>query len=282
MFTLCLVTTVSSAEENQVTVLNMAENSIDDMYSGCSDKMANKVQQEFFPKENNVSFFQNAWESAEQCTVENLQVIINNDKDKELTINQLQAICVYTQESPNVYAPFNQAVQNDKANYTTDKFKYHALHYWLTSAIQVLSATKSCRITYRRSPHIYSGEINQLIRFGRFASSSKTTDQYYFGTETCFYIKTCYGAYLKAFSTFEKAEREVLIPPYEMFKITDITTQSYKNLEKCNKIFVLESAGSRSDLNCKAVNQSYATKANFSLILALISLIWSCFGNVTV
>ncbi|KAK7910188.1 hypothetical protein WMY93_014872 [Mugilogobius chulae] len=73
----------------------------------------------------------------------------------------------------------------------------------------------SCQTTYRRSKLKFTGEVNQEIRFGAFASTSKRTDLTTFGKETCFHIKTCFGAYLKHYPILGDHEQEVLIPPYE-------------------------------------------------------------------
>ncbi|KAJ4919685.1 hypothetical protein JOQ06_026333, partial [Pogonophryne albipinna] len=75
-----------------------------------------------------------------------------------------------------------------------------------------------------------------------------------FGTETCFKIKTCLGASLKEYPVFGD-EQEVLIPPYETFKITKIIRgrNKFPDLKDCEVVFVLESAGVMSSVNCNAV-----------------------------
>uniref|UniRef100_A0A8C6S956 NAD(P)(+)--arginine ADP-ribosyltransferase n=1 Tax=Neogobius melanostomus TaxID=47308 RepID=A0A8C6S956_9GOBI len=206
--------------------LSMMDLSIDDMYFGCNEAMAKKVMEEYFPKEMKNNPFKDGWNVAKSFA----KTKYENRKNKALTKDQVQAIYVYTQQPPNVYDPFNAAVRGDAAKYSK-AFPYHALHFWLTSAIQILNAKKRCRTTYRRTKTVYTGKENTEMRFGYFASSSKATDLISFGTVTCFHIKTCYGAYIKNYSK-QGDEKEVLIPPYEKFKIKKIAKESYGDLKE--------------------------------------------------
>lgn len=53
-------------------------------------------------------------------------------------------------------------------------------------------------------------------------------------------------------------EAEVLIPPYEMFIITEIIEGQDKiqglGVESCMVMYILEGAGCKSNLNCKVVH----------------------------
>uniref|UniRef100_A0A8C6UG32 NAD(P)(+)--arginine ADP-ribosyltransferase n=1 Tax=Neogobius melanostomus TaxID=47308 RepID=A0A8C6UG32_9GOBI len=198
--------------------LNMSEQSVDDMYAGCTEKMAKKVKDEYLPKEMKDSLFKSAWKKAEPCANKKYKT----RKDKALTIDHLQAICAYTAGQPKLFDPFNAAVRIGRPNYNTPNFKYHTLHYWLVSALEILRINKPCRITYRRSKDVFTGAVNKEVRFGSFTSTSKEPNLLQFGKETCFHIQTCFGAYLKDYPVLGKHEREVLIPPYEMFKIVKI------------------------------------------------------------
>uniref|UniRef100_A0A8C6S8C6 NAD(P)(+)--arginine ADP-ribosyltransferase n=1 Tax=Neogobius melanostomus TaxID=47308 RepID=A0A8C6S8C6_9GOBI len=229
--------------------LCMSEQSVDDRYDGCPEKMAKKVKDEYLPNEMKDSLFKSGWEKAESCANKKYKT----RKNKALTIDHLQAICAYTEELPNLYQPFNAAVRSGRPNYNTSAFQYHTLHFWLISALEILKIKKPCYTTYRRTNDVYKGGVNNIIRFGSFASSSKEPNLLQFGKKTCFHIRTCFGANLKDYSAFNKDEREVLIPPYEMFKIVKIEKGSYEKMTKCNTIFVLEEEGNLSNLNCEAV-----------------------------
>ncbi|XP_042259647.1 T-cell ecto-ADP-ribosyltransferase 1-like [Thunnus maccoyii] len=221
--------------------LNMAPDAVDDMYDGCTEEMKEKVNSTYFNKEN-VGTFKDAWENAEKCS--------NKQKDPEdetLTKNHMKAICAYTSDykkNPNdkkLHEEFNEAVRTSKNTYNST-FQFHSLHFWLTTAIQTLNRNNSCNTAYRRTNVAFTGNVNDIIRFGIFASSSKRTDLTRFGSKTCFKIKTCSGAYLKNYSWFPK-EEEVLIPPYETFNITNIIEGrgTFPVLMDCEKVFVLES-----------------------------------------
>ncbi|KAK7929295.1 hypothetical protein WMY93_005690 [Mugilogobius chulae] len=230
--------------------LSMMNSSVDDMYSGCTKKMSQRVENKYFKKELQDKFFSTVWKTAEQCRKKSVKIRPNIDA--ALTENHLQAICLYTAGGKNkFYEKFNSLVLFNASVYTTT-FPYHAVHFWLTTAIQSLKANnKTCHYTYRRTTANFSGKMNQTMRFGSFTSSSFRADLYHFGKETCFYIKTCSAAFLKDYPTLRSAEQEVLIPPYEKFKIVKKAKQAYKELKDCRKIYVLESAGNVSNLNCK-------------------------------
>ncbi|XP_055004104.1 erythroblast NAD(P)(+)--arginine ADP-ribosyltransferase-like [Boleophthalmus pectinirostris] len=246
--TLCLVIPSFATESIQSIPLSMMENSIDDMYDGCKESMAEVVKNVYFPRENNIDPFKNAWKVAGPFAKEKYE----KRPDKSLTLEQVQAVYVYSQEFPNVYGLLNAMLRAGKAKYASRDFPYHALHFWITSALQVINAdnNKPCQTTYRRTNNKYTGEVNQQMRFGYFASSSTDPDQITFGRETCFYTETCFGANIKSYSRLD--EDEVLIPPYETFKITEIAEGSYKEMKDCKKVFVLKSTGKLSNLNCKA------------------------------
>ncbi|XP_055012537.1 NAD(P)(+)--arginine ADP-ribosyltransferase 2-like isoform X1 [Boleophthalmus pectinirostris] len=226
---LCLVLPSAVESQKSGTIpLSMMDQSVDDMYDGCSDAMAKKVKRTYFPREKkNNQLFSKAWKQAESCANNKY----NTRKNKMLTKDQVQALCVYTAAWPNVYEPFNAAVRVSAANYTTNAFKYHALHYWLVSALQILRINKVCRTTYRRSKDTFTGQKNQEIRFGSFTSTSKNANLTTFGTETCFQITSCLGAYIKDYSALPH-EREVLIPPYEKFRIMETAKRFLPKSEK--------------------------------------------------
>ncbi|KAJ0056077.1 hypothetical protein NL108_018576 [Boleophthalmus pectinirostris] len=130
------------------------------MYDGCSEAMAKKVKRTNFPREKkNNQLFSKAWKKTKSCAKDKYK----KRKNKMLTKDQVQALCVYTAEFPNVYEPFNAAVRVSAAKYTTNAFKYHALHYWLVSALEILRIDKICRTTYRRSKHTFTGRVSQEI-----------------------------------------------------------------------------------------------------------------------
>ncbi|XP_062276709.1 ecto-ADP-ribosyltransferase 4-like [Scomber scombrus] len=238
--------TNSLNNESNPHVLDGAPEAVDDMYLGCENEMM-MVIDKYFQKEN-VGKFKTAWKNAEKCS-NKLHLA-----DTALTKNHMQAICAYT--SNDIYKEFNEAVRTGKNIYGSS-FKFHYLHFWLTSAIQILKSEDKCITTYRRNDIVFTGKVNQTMRFGEFASSSTKTELTKYGIETCFKINTCLGAYLKDYTANGTKEEEVLIPPYETFKITHATVglRYDTDLPDCKKVFILKSVGKMSNLNCTLIRE---------------------------
>ncbi|XP_071389399.1 ecto-ADP-ribosyltransferase 4-like, partial [Centroberyx affinis] len=245
---------LSVPEPNLSIPLSMVEDAVDDMYEGCTTPMIDRVKNKYMKTEN-VGMFADVWKNASICAKEGLAKKYR--EDEALTKDHLQAICVYTSDYNGFYATFNTAVRTERKKYGTPSFPYHSLHFLLTSAINILKTSQNyCHVTYRRADVIFTGEVNQKIRFGNFASSSYRTDLRDFGKKTCFEIRTCLGAYLRNYSVFSDQEQEVLIPPYEVFKIAKITKGPKdafdKGLNDCVVLYSLTSEGFQSNLNCRA------------------------------
>ncbi|KAM9363649.1 NAD(P)(+)--arginine ADP-ribosyltransferase 1-like [Symphorus nematophorus] len=216
---------------NHVVQLDMASNSVDDMYDGCKDKMKSKVENEYLPNEKNSnSKFKQAWEAAER-----------RFKKRSVKLGKEQL-------------DFNNAVRNQKSEYNTT-FRYHALHFFLTDAIQTLKAhKKKVCLTGIRGVDVYLSQdiLYEEIRFGSFTSSTmagyKVAKK--FGDKSCFKIKTCFGADISLYSKYDN-EAEVLIPPYEVFNVTEIIKRSEQKNLPCEVVYQVESTGKTlSNLNC--------------------------------
>ncbi|KAK5603871.1 hypothetical protein CRENBAI_026455 [Crenichthys baileyi] len=222
--------------------LDMAPNSVDDMYYGCEDQM-NKRVTPLLNREKNGEF-KEAWLKAEQYYKTKW---VNT---KILKKEEIMALHAYTLENPPLYAEFNKAVRMQKCQYKKKKFKFYALHFLLTMALRSLkSKAKQCITAYRRTKSKFKTAVNKKIRFGAFTSSSVGSyPPITFGDQSCFEISTCFGAEISQFSRFE-SEKEVLIPPYEVFKITDISYP--KDLLPCKVVYKLTSTKYPcSNLNC--------------------------------
>ncbi|XP_071263986.1 erythroblast NAD(P)(+)--arginine ADP-ribosyltransferase-like [Salvelinus alpinus] len=169
---------------------------VDDVYNGCTEQMYNKVQKEYLEHEiSNVAIFKQAWVKAEGCA-NNVEKRFQKDKSKSnskdrLTHDHIKAICAYSGGQTQIYPVFNQAVRTNRAEYTTS-FQFHSLHFLLTDAIRLLKENQQgCHTTYRRTNMEFGCKVNQLIRFGFFASSSFLKNLTHFGEKSCFEIKTC-------------------------------------------------------------------------------------------
>ncbi|XP_054909645.1 ecto-ADP-ribosyltransferase 5-like [Poeciliopsis prolifica] len=223
--------------------LELYEDSIDDMFSNCKEEMRKMLSAKFSYKLEEKGYETHCVD--EKSKIEKI--------DDILTQEELQAIRVYTEHTNAVYKIFNPAVRTGKNEYGKNICQFHKLYFLLVSSVQKLKIAdkEKCYTTYKR----YSSEVkfkSDKIRLGSFASSSLTPDQKDYGKKSCLKIKTCHGADIEKYSAYPE-EKEVLIPPYEMFELTK--NNDVKELKDCETTFVLESIGTKSNLDCKLVKK---------------------------
>lgn len=224
-----------------VLSLDMATDSIDDMYDGCRAEAASMIDL-FGVFEWHVNkYFSYAWASAE----------INAKKPVHKHLKEDHAIVLYMYTRVQyIQQGFDKAVQTGKHRYSTRRFMFHYFYFYLTDAIQLLRHNQTaCRTTYYRTWKQFDQHvINTNMRFGSFtwvASSKQSFD--FNGNMSCFEINSCFGADITYYSA-AKQMGQVLIPPYEVFKITDVLTDD----PWCNVVYKLQSTKiPRRDLNCK-------------------------------
>jgi len=243
----------------------MAENSVDDQfylwYNWCAKKMERRVQTEFLKKEMTDTKFATVWRDAE-----------NNHKPPgdHLSKNHSVAIYTYTNSDFTLYQKFNNDVRTGKQKYKDGTYSWYSLHFWLTEAIQILKKTQNkCYNTYRGTNVDFDKNVKgREVRFGQFASSSLNRSvAEVFGTISCFEIYTCKGADVANYSRFPE-EKEVLIPPYETFTVSDVKVKYMYNPDLwCDTVYTLESYSTRSDLNCAASSGNQVAFLNALLIL---------------
>ncbi|XP_077058227.1 ecto-ADP-ribosyltransferase 5-like [Siphateles boraxobius] len=234
-----------NAVEGQIFPLDMAENSVDDQFYRCAKKMEHRVQTEFLKKEMNNPEFAKAWTDA-----------VKNHKPPgdHLSKNNSVAIYAYTNSDFTLYQKFNNAVRTEKQKYKNGTYSWYSLHFWLTEAIQILKKTQSkCYNTYRGTGFEFDKNVKgKQVRLGQFASSTlDRREALKFGTKSCFEIYTCSGADLTKYSKFPE-QKEVLIPPYETFTVSDVKTRVKQKDPWCDTVFTLKSYKTRSFLNCAA------------------------------
>ncbi|XP_073800256.1 NAD(P)(+)--arginine ADP-ribosyltransferase 2-like [Danio rerio] len=237
----------AAAAAGKIFPLGMEHKSVDDQYNGCKGQMANLVKTKYLPNELKSNFkFKQYWQNSAK--------VVKYGKD-HLTRDHLIAIHVYT--GKYVYRQFNEDTRYGKNQYKHKKYKWHALHFLLTEALQILKKSHNkCFQTYRGTTANFNKHVlNKEIRFGQFTSSSldpKITQG--FGSKSCFEIITCESAELMKYSQYPYI-KEVLIPPYEKFRVTAVRTkQNYKNLW-CDTVYTLKSAGRTSYLNCELIKK---------------------------
>ncbi|MCI4384572.1 hypothetical protein PGIGA_G00040260, partial [Pangasianodon gigas] len=190
---------------DSVIRLDMAENSVDDQFKCCTDRMYKLITEKILPKELKYNKnFKNIWE-----------------KYSTFTDYFTRIIKVYTDPSSDLYKQFNEAVSSGRRKYVR-KFTYKAFHFLLTRAIQIHQVKKCTHVFRRTNVSFDTNVVGHEMRFGRFASTSLRTNMSdTFGGISCFKVTTCFGANIAKISVLPK-EEEVLIPPFEKFKITNI------------------------------------------------------------
>ncbi|XP_020324192.2 ecto-ADP-ribosyltransferase 5-like [Oncorhynchus kisutch] len=213
--------------------LDMAPDSVDDSYKGCEEKMLRKVHDYYLPKERGENKdFNQAWTTAED----------HYTKKGKLSKNYSLAIQVYVNATSNFYKSFNAATRTQKESYKT-AFKYHSLHFFLANALRMLNKNKNRTFqTFRGSKDSFEGVQYDEMQFGQFKSSSldkKITK--HFGNRSCFEIATYLGAPLGEYASQMAHEKEVLIPPYEVFKITEVLKRTDRKDLWCDVVYKLES-----------------------------------------
>ncbi|XP_077427311.1 T-cell ecto-ADP-ribosyltransferase 2-like [Vanacampus margaritifer] len=111
------------------------------------------------------------------------------------------------------------------------------LYSSLSEAIQILkhSQVTCLKAIYRTQRHSHVDISNKQVRFGSFtlASDKRSLKR----SSTCFQINTCFGVDISHYSAL-KTNHQVLIPPYEVFKVSDVHPDI---TEDCNIAYKLES-----------------------------------------
>ncbi|XP_062830466.1 GPI-linked NAD(P)(+)--arginine ADP-ribosyltransferase 1 [Anolis carolinensis] len=205
--------------------LDLASTSFDDQYKGCAEQMEAELealnQTEFATNR----LYAEAWtEAASRWTERRMST---SKLPLGLRPEHAMAVMAYTAQG-RFHRDFNAAVR--EAGRTREaylqSFHFKTFHFLLTRALQALGATSQprCQKVYRGVRNVrFVSERLRPVRFGHFASSSlKNESAKQFGTDTFFTIQTCFGVNVQNFSFFP-GEEEVLIPPFEKFKVANFT-----------------------------------------------------------
>nr|XP_021330508.1 GPI-linked NAD(P)(+)--arginine ADP-ribosyltransferase 1-like [Danio rerio] len=235
----------SAAAEAQDYPLDMALNSVDDQFSICRAKMSRLVEKTYLKEERlNSNRFNELWQEGEQKAVQNISTMF----DKNHSI----AIYVYTYASEDinkvVYPQFNEDTRNGKQNYIDKRYRWYSLYFLLTDAVQILRKEQKnkCYDTFRGTNLTFNLHKSKKIRFGSFTSTSLNNfEAKKFGKVSCFNIHTCEGANVAKYSQIPH-EQEVLIPPYEKFRVAAVLNKK----DGCKTVYKLKRSGKRSDLDC--------------------------------
>ncbi|XP_078013111.1 ecto-ADP-ribosyltransferase 5-like isoform X2 [Phascolarctos cinereus] len=198
--------------------MSLEPNAFDDQYMGCEMDMMKKAK-ELLAEERKIDpQLNDVWEKAEK-TRKNLPLDLNG---KSIGEPFEISVIAYTDYEIPFYRKFNNKVRTcctSKDDYMKS-FQFKAFHFYLTRAIQLLGGV--CTPVYRGiNLKIYPDQTREM-RFGQFASSSKDINvarHYAKGSGTLYTFTTCLGASIQHLS-YNKSEKEVLIPPYQVFSVS--------------------------------------------------------------
>ncbi|XP_065586392.1 erythroblast NAD(P)(+)--arginine ADP-ribosyltransferase-like [Cyrtonyx montezumae] len=229
--------------------MDMAYNTFDDQYRGCSRMMEAELE-ELNRTEFANAVYADGWRNA---AMEWRNRWGRAARPPALGRDQATAMLAYTTEG-NLYHEFNAATRGDGVSrqHYLRSFPFKTLHFLLSRALLTLRESQP-----QRCFHVYRGvkgtrftaQRGSTVRFGHFTSSSlrkKVAES--FGQDTFFSVETCYGVPIKEFSTFP-GEDEVLIPPFEHFKVTNVT------YDEGRSFIQLRSQGNNSTYNCEFVKE---------------------------
>lgn len=112
----------------------------------------------------------------------------------------------------------------------------HSLYFYLSEAIQILrhSQVTCFSINYTTETLLNLNISSKPVRFSTFILAPN--GQYPTKNTTCFEVNTCFGANITHYSALKQND-QVLIPPYELFKVTSIQTDA----QTCKVVYRLES-----------------------------------------
>ncbi|XP_061447743.1 erythroblast NAD(P)(+)--arginine ADP-ribosyltransferase-like [Rhineura floridana] len=233
-------------------ILNMAHYSLDDKYEGCLASMRSHLKSLIQRELNTSEIYSEAWETALFNWQANQSWLYPRNMEELSEV----AIWAYTLEHPPLYREFSAATHTaGKGPKEYEDYPFKSLHFLLTHA------TMSFRPTDLKCVEVYRGvsvefSVNGLFRFGQFTSTSENLAQdEKFEMVTFFKLFTCKGIEISEMSLYQE-EEEVLVPPYEMFKVT--LAEDTSN----GKTVQAKSVGTCSYHNCAFVGQGTRMSQN--------------------
>ncbi|NXS38694.1 NRT2 ribosyltransferase, partial [Pomatostomus ruficeps] len=200
-----------------VVPLDMALNSFDDQYRGCSQDMFRALPKLNRTEQQQNQKFADVWAKA--------AAKLRTKTPARSLLSPPQAIAVMIYTMRDVYQEFNDAVRvaGSSSREYRDNFHFKTLHFLLTDALDTLRDA-SRRKVYRGVRGVrFQARRGDTVRFGHFTSTSlneSVADG--FGQNTTFYVNTSLGVPVWDYSD-KPEEWEVLIPPFEAFRVTDVT-----------------------------------------------------------
>ncbi|NXT74747.1 NARE ribosyltransferase, partial [Zapornia atra] len=221
--------------------MDMAPNSFDDQYEGCRKAMEAKLNELNCTEFETKTKYSKAWKEATAKLL---------SRGSELSMQAI-ALMAYTLPEPSLHKDFNEAVHEagSSRNQYLRNFPYKVMHFLLTKAVQDLGEANGhqCYDVYRGVKESFTAQVGETVRFGYFASSSlNRTRAEMYGNHTIFSVHTCCGAPIWDYA-LSKDHKEVLIPPFETFKVMNVSQEG----KRC--IIKLHAQAKHSNYSCEFV-----------------------------
>ncbi|XP_055487106.1 erythroblast NAD(P)(+)--arginine ADP-ribosyltransferase-like [Leucoraja erinacea] len=207
----------------------MMENSAAYMFtqSTASDQLAIEYLQ---VEKNRSTDFANVWDAATELRKSSrLRQIQVPDGLRE---EHVLAILAYTRPG-DFYSKFNDALRKygTSDSVYAKKFHFKSFHYLLSVALDRLRKTRGSApvTTYRGMTDRSKAQAGSQMKFGHFASSSLDIHiARSVGTNTLFNITSGKGVKITGYSLCQ--QDEVLIPPDEVFNVTQYSSDKIKGV----------------------------------------------------
>lgn len=201
--------------------LEMYEDSFDDQYIGCLEKMESTAPELLRKEREQNPELDKAW-NVSSATWEERKSWLGRLPDGFRDEHGV-ALLLYTYMDSPLYKELNQAVREYGRH--PDSFRFYSWHFYLTRALGLLRG--GCdgrpRSTYRGTSRVQfqpPSDPQATIRLSQFSSSSTDIKQaQQFGNVSFFNITTCFGADIEKFSYYP-SQKEVLIPVDEVFQVS--------------------------------------------------------------
>ncbi|XP_058623906.1 GPI-linked NAD(P)(+)--arginine ADP-ribosyltransferase 1-like [Onychostoma macrolepis] len=209
--------------------------------------MVNLVKTKYLEKEMQ-SNFAIAWKHAEK----NYKPPGDNLKK-----NHSIAIYVYNNTKFEIYKDFNNAVECIMKKYQNMKFKWYSLHFLLTDSVQILNKIQKGSALDMDLMACWRERPFTPIFLSKLVIDVATNPLHPTSTGKMLVFQPFWDASAARFKfdiIFYDKEEEVVIPPYEKFKVIAVRTRKGQKDLWCDTVYVLKSSGNRSDLNCALLN----------------------------
>ncbi|XP_009462246.1 PREDICTED: ecto-ADP-ribosyltransferase 4 [Nipponia nippon] len=253
-------------------MMDMALHSFDDQYLGCREQVMEELERgDYFQKEIAANKdYLSLWKKAQEALLKSPVGLL-----REMHESHAIVLMAYTMNS-SFHSQLNWATSTagTSPEHYRHNFSFKYFHFYLTTAIQIMKQWQSSkesmgkRNCYRvhrgvKDLHI-EAMVGSRVRFGRFTSTSRLWNEAQkFGNETLFTVTTCLGAAVQGFSYYT-SEKEVLIPPYEIFLV-----KRFFRTQRGNRLH-LHSVGNYSKYHCQLVEASRSKNSGSTALTSAI------------